>query len=499
MQPVVHAQDVTKRFGSTIALQDVSIEVMPGEAHALVGRNGAGKSTLVSLLTGLDEPDAGRVYYDGVPAPPRADRGAWQQKVACVYQHSMTVPALSVAENLFLNRYPVRAGGTIAWETLHAQARALLEEWAIGIDVRLPAAALNVEERQLVEIVRALSFGARFIILDEPTAHLDGAGIDRLFAHLRTLKVAGVTMLFISHHLSEVYEICDRVTVLRDARKICTRPVSELPQAELIEAMTGEEGGLRVPEGRADPAGAAQALDVRSLRTQGVPDVSFCVRDGEIVGLAGIGGSGKTAIAEAIAGLRDASGGVVVEGRPIALGNPRAAIRAGIGLVPRDRHREGLVLHLSVGENATLTVDDRFGPAGFIAPAQRRRAALALMERLGIVAARPEQPVGELSGGNQQKVVFARALARRPNVLVLIHPTAGVDVKSKEALLRDVESARERGAAILVVSDEIDDLRICDRILVVFAGRIIAELPAGWREAELIAHMEGIVATGLGA
>jgi simple sugar transport system ATP-binding protein len=493
MHSIAQAIDVTKRFGSTTALDAVSIAIAPGETHALVGRNGAGKSTLVSLLTGLQQPDDGSILFDGAPAPALADRAAWRSKVACVYQHSMIVPHFTVAENIFLNRYPQQRG-TIAWRRLRARARELMDEWQIPLDVDAQASALSVEERQLIEIVRALSFGARFIILDEPTAHLEAAAITRLFAHLRSLKAAGVTMLFISHHLQEVYEVCDTVTVLRDGKWICTNPVSTLEKDALIEAMTGEAADLspRVATVRREN-GSPIVLETRNLRGRSVHGVSLLVRAGELVGLAGIGGSGTVDIARAIAGLGpDVQGEIVVNGRLIDSGDVRQALEAGVGFVPRDRLEEGLVLGLSVAENSTMTIDDRLGRFGFIQPRKRDSAAQDLMTRLGIVASDTDQPVDELSGGNQQKTVFARALARKPKLLVLVHPTAGVDVRSKETLLQDVQRAREAGTAVLIVSDEMEDLRPCDRVYVIRGGQVAAEMPAGWHENELIAQMEGV-------
>jgi simple sugar transport system ATP-binding protein len=489
----VEAAAITKRFGSTLALDGADLAIAKGSLHALVGRNGAGKSTLVSILTGLRRPDSGTVKFEGEPAPPQGDRDAWRRKVACVYQHSMIVPQLSIAENIFLNRYPNSSLGTISWRGVREAARDLLHEWQIALDVDRLAETLNVEERQQVEIVRALSFGARFIILDEPTAHLEASGIARLFEHLRALNRAGVTILFISHHLQEVYDLCDTVSVFRDAKRILTRPVAGLSKDELIEAMTGERGGLSVPQGDPDREAGTAVLDVRDLSGSGFADVTLRVHAGEIVGLAGIGGSGKIGLAETIAGFRRATrGDVVLDGKRVENGSVRAAIDAGAGFVPRDRQRQGLVSMLSVGENATMSVDDRLGPFGFIGPAKRRKVADALIARLDIRTAGAQQAVSELSGGNQQKVVLARALASEPKLLLLIAPTAGVDVKSKEALLRDVAVARERGTAVLVVSDELDDLRVCDRVLVMFGGRVVAEMPAGWHDNDLVACMEGV-------
>jgi simple sugar transport system ATP-binding protein len=492
--PIVEAVGVTKRYGPTIALLDAQIRVLPGESHALVGRNGAGKSTLVGVLTGLRSPDAGDIRFSGRPAPPVADRAAWRGLVACVYQHSTIIPDLTVAENLFINRQPT-VRGLISWPALRQQARELLDRWGVAVAETARAGDLKIEDRQLVEIARALSYGARFIILDEPTAQLDGTEIKRLFARMRELQAAGVTFLFISHHLQEVYEVCQAVTVLRDARHIVTAPVADLPRDKLVEAMTGERGGADTADAtRAGaPAGAPVVLQVDHLSGDDFSDVSFTVRRGEIVGLSGATSSGRIGVAEAVAGLgRFTEGTIRIADKPLAPGDVRAALALGVGCVPRSRHRQGLVLDQSVADNTTMTISDRLGPFGFIAPRRRREVARHAIGTLGIVTQGPEQPVSSLSGGNQQKVVMGRALASAPSVLVLIDPTAGVDVKSKEALLATVEQLRQEGKAVLMVSGEIEDLRTCDRVLVMRRGRIVAEHAAGWSENALVASIEGI-------
>jgi simple sugar transport system ATP-binding protein len=493
--PVVEARGVTQRFGPHLALAEVDLCVRPGESHALVGRNGAGKSTLVSVLTGLRAPDAGEVRFHGAAAPPLADRDAWRARVACVYQHSTIVRELSVAENLFINRQPLRRGA-IDWRGLRRDARALLDHWRIAVGEDVRAGDLGVEARQLVEIARALSYGARFIILDEPTAQLDGDEIRRLFARIRELQRDGVTFLFISHHLQEVYEICQAVTVLRDARRIISAPVAALPRDALIDAMTGERGGggaadaaTRVP----CAADAPVALRVEGLAGGDYRDVSFAVRRGEVVGLAGATSSGRTGVAEAVAGLRAARAGAIRIGtRTLPPGDVPAALALGVGCVPKDRHREGFVPGQSIAENASLTIAGRLGPLGFVSPARQRAFGARMIDALEIVARGPGQPVAGLSGGNQQKVVMARALANAPRVLVLIDPTVGVDVKSRTALLEVVERERAAGTAVLVASGELDDLRACDRVLVMFRGRVVAEHAAGWRDADLIACIEGV-------
>jgi simple sugar transport system ATP-binding protein len=493
--PVAEAAGITKRFGSTVALHDVGIVIQPGETHALVGRNGAGKSTLVAILTGLEPADAGTVRFDGEPAPALGDREAWQQRVACVYQASTIVPALTVAENLFLNRQPVGRGGAIRWARLRREARTLLDEWGVEVDVELLAGDLSVEDTQLVEIARALSFGARFIILDEPTAQLDARAIERLFERMRALQGAGVTFLFISHHLQEVYEVCQTVTVLRDAWHILTRPVSELGHDALVDAMTGEAGGLKVPPPRERPGEAAPvALAIDGLSGDGFADVTLDVRAGELVGIAGAAGSGKLALAESIAGLRERAGGSVrVAERRVRPGSVPDALDAGLGFVPQDRHRQGLVPGLSVAENGSMTIAGRLGPGhGLISPRRMADYGRDMIRRLGVVTPSPDQPVAALSGGNQQKVVMGRALASDPRALVLVNPTAGVDVKSKEALLEIVDRVRGSGAGVLMVSDELDDLRPCDRVLVLYHGRLAAEMAAGWEDTDLVARIEGV-------
>ncbi|MFF7133626.1 simple sugar transport system ATP-binding protein [Streptomyces sp. SAI-126] len=490
--PLVEARGVVKRYGPTTALADGRLTVLPGESHALVGRNGAGKSTLVTLLTGLQAPDEGTVRFDGEPAPPLTDRDAWRSKVACVYQKPTVVPELTVAENLFINRQPLRRG-FISWRSLKKEAAELLDTWDVSVDPDARTADLKVEDRQMVEIARALSFGARFIVLDEPTAQLDNREIERLFDRMRALQDSGVTFLFISHHLQEVYEVCQTVTVLRDARWITTAPVADMPRAALIEAMAGETVAEQAVRLREVEDTAPVLLDARGLTSDAYENVDLTVRRGEVVGLAGISGSGKIELAESFTGLHTPTGGTAhLDGRPLPFGDVQASLKAGVGFVPRDRHAQGLVFGMTIGDNATLSVLDRLGRHGFVGSDRKRGVATELIDRLDIHTEGPEQPVSDLSGGNAQKVVMARALASDPRLLVLINPTAGVDVKSKESLLSRVDTARDDGTAVLVVSDELDDLRRCDRVLVLFHGRVVAEHPAGWRDHELIASIEGV-------
>ncbi|WP_326648765.1 sugar ABC transporter ATP-binding protein [Streptomyces sp. NBC_01750] len=491
----VHAEGIVKRFGPTVALDGVRLTVAPGESHALVGRNGAGKSTLVSVLTGLHRPDAGKVSFNGEPAPAFGDMAAWQSKVACVYQKSMVVPDLTVAENLFLNRFDAR-GRFISWRRLRRRAEELLAGYGVSVDPSTRAKDLAVEQRQFVEIARALSFGARLIILDEPTAQLDARGIQRLFTKLRELQSRGVAFLFISHHLQEVFELCAAVTVYRDARHVVTAPVAELSKDDLVTAMTGEStGGPSAWHAAVGPVRDEEPV----LRTEGLTvegefePMDLEVRPGEVLGLAGAAASGNTALGETLVGMRRAGAGrITVRGRAVRPGSVPHALDAGIGYIPEDRHLQGLVTGRSVAENATLTVTDQLGPWGTVLPSRTREFARSMISSLDIKTQGPEQPVSGLSGGNQQKVVVARALARKPSVLVAVRPTAGVDVKSKDSLLSVVRRVADGGSAAVIISDELDDLRVCDRVLALFHGRVVATFGSGWTDRELVAAMEGV-------
>ena len=496
--PVAEARSISRSFGTTRALDDVSLSVLRGECHALVGRNGAGKSTLVGVLTGLLKPDRGAVLLDAEDAPSPGDRAAWQRGVACVYQRSMVVPSLSVAENVFLNR---AAGRLVSWRGMRREARRLMLEWGFDLDVDLFAAELSVEQRQIVEIVRALSIGARFLILDEPTASLEAQAVERLFEHVRRLKTTGVGILYISHHLEEVYEICDRATVLRDGRLIVSSDVADLDHDRLVAAMVGAAVHRVETEATAaisteTPARlTVSGLTLRSV-SGSVDDASFEIRVGECLGLFGLRGSGTETIADAVAGfVRPDAGRILVDDAPLEPGKVHVALRRGVGYVPEDRHARGFVPTLGVHENLTLPVLERLSRFGLVSGGRRAATAARLASRLQIVARGADQPVSELSGGNQQKVVVGRALASDPSLLVVVSPTVGVDVASKEALLGVVEHARAEGMAVLLVSDDLDELRICTRLLVLVRGRIVREFrERPWDRLELIATAEGLAA-----
>lgn len=496
---LIEVREAFKSFGATRALIGVSLSVAAGEARALVGRNGAGKSTLISLLMGLQRPDAGSVRIAGN----RAVAGA--ADISCVYQHSCLVPVLSVAENLALGQHPRRAGVAVDWGRIRAQAERHLASWELAHLAEALAEELDPVQAKVVEICRALIQRPRVLLLDEPTAGLDHDDAERLFAVVDRLKAQGVTLIYVSHHLEEIYRLCDSATVLRDARAVVTAPLRELPMSALVAAMIGEDTPteLTAHAGRA-PAPAVEAdapvrLSVRGLTVAGlVHGFEMDVRRGECVGVAGIEGSGKGAIGAALAGLvRPSEGTVSVDGDRVPGGDVRAALAAGIACVPPDRHAQGLVRSLSVSENATMTAMRRlartFVPwlVSVLRKRDRDRTYRRLADEWEIVASSPDQLVGELSGGNQQKCVMARGLATDPAVLVLHNPTAGIDVAAKASIMSTLEQIFARGAGGVVISEDPADFALCSRILIVFKGRLTASLGEDWTESDLVSAMQG--------
>jgi simple sugar transport system ATP-binding protein len=499
---LVEVTGVEKRFGTTRALRGVDLSIDAGQCLGLVGRNGAGKSTLVSILSGLSEPDAGTVRFGGEPAPRVGDIGRWREWIATVFQHSMIVPHLSVAENVFLGATP----SVVSWRAMRRRTCDIMGEWGLDMAPETPCRELSVEQLQVVEIARALARGARCVLLDEPTAALERQAIRRLFDRVRQLTAAGVAVLYISHHLEEVFEICQDVAVLRDGELVLAAPTARLSKDDLVAAMVGGIAGPTA-EVRAAPAAAADApapgeavLAVDGLTSDSargrLSGVSLRVRAGEVVGVTGLLSAGVATIGRVIAGVEAPDGGEVrLRGRRVPPGQRAAAQRAGIGYIPEDRRAEGFVAHLGVAENTTMAITRELsGRFGVLAPRRRAVAAAPFTARLSLVSSGPGQPVAELSGGNQQKVTVARTLAHRPSLIVAITPTRGVDVASKELLLSSLASvAAAGGAGVLLCSDELSDLVICDRVLVLVRGEVFTEFsnPPFDRDA-LILATEGI-------
>jgi simple sugar transport system ATP-binding protein len=502
---LVEVTGVEKRFGTTRALRGVDLSLRAGQCLGLVGRNGAGKSTLVSILSGLSEPDAGTVRFGGQPAPRVGDIGRWREWIATVFQHSMIVPHLSVAENVFLGT----SAPMVSWRAMRRAARGIMAEWGLDIPPETPCRELSVEQLQVVEIARALARGARCVVLDEPTAALERQAIQRLFDRVRQLTATGVAVLYISHHLEEVFEICQDVAVLRDGDLVLAAPTASLGKDDLVAAMVGgtrapapptrdDASPAAAPEGTEPGPGAALlAVDgLTSGSSRGrLAGVSLRVHAGEVVGVTGLLSAGVATIGRVVAGAEGRAGGEVrLRGRPVPSGQRAAAQRAGIGYIPEDRRAEGFVPYLGVAENATMTITRELsGPLGLLSPHRRAAAAAPVTGRLSLVSSGPAQPVAELSGGNQQKVTVARTLAHRPSLIVAITPTRGVDVASKELLLSSLAGVAAGGAGVLLCTDELSDLVICDRVLVLVRGEVFAEFssPPFDRDA-LILATEGI-------
>lgn len=492
---VAELRRVTKRFGATVALDAVDVVARQGKTHGLIGRNGAGKSTIVGVLTGLHRADSGTLTFGG-QHPPYGSPQQWKRHVACVYQHPMLVPDLSVAENLLLGRMPHRRG-RIDWKQVRLRADAILQEWGIHIPSRLPASDLDVEQSQLLEIAKALSHGAELIVLDEPTARLDATAAERLFANMRRLQKSGATFLLISHYLHEVFDVCDEVTVLRDGKRTGTHHIRDVTKAQLVEEMIGDSppATLTAPPTLTTTSTTVKKpprLTVTGFSGPLFHDLDLTAGAGEILGVAGLVSSGRSQIGEALGGLEPATGDMRLDGKPVPLGHVDRALAAGIALVPRDRHRAGLIEHLPVQDNITLAEGHlRPGPCGTVLPRRRRALAQALIARLQVSPPRTDLPAHALSGGNQQKLVLARALATNPKLLVTVEPTAGVDIASKSVLLTTLTHAAEAGTTIIICSDDLDDLRICHRVAVIRDGRRTTELAAGWDDRTLVSEIEG--------
>ena len=477
--PALAAVGVSKRFGVVQALDDVTLSVRPREILALVGENGAGKSTLVRIFEGVYRPDQGALMAGGAPQAFRSPSDAHALGIRVIHQEPDIVPDLSIAENLFLGDFRSIHGVFLDRADLERRTREMLAKFGLEKDLGpwIRAGDLGPSQRQLMEIMRALRGGLRVLALDEPTSSLTEEEAQRLFRVVRRLRDDdGVGVVYISHRMREVRDLADRVAVLRDGRLVAERPTAEFPEAEIIQAMVGrpiadfyERGARRRGEA---------ALSVRGLTTKRVSDVSFDVHAGEVVGLAGLVGAGRSELAEAIFGHdRMLAGSVAVRGRPIRLKSPADAIAAGIGFAPEDRKSQALLLMRSVKDNITLAVPDLISRFDFVDPGAERRIAAEFADRLRIRTPSLEAAVSNLSGGNQQKVVLARWLARHPKVLILDEPTKGIDVGAKAEIYRLIAELAGEGIALLVISSEMPELLgMADRILVMAGGRLVAEL-----------------------
>lgn len=490
--PVLRVDGMHKRFGGVHALRGATLSVAAGEVHALVGENGSGKSTLLKILSGQLQPDAGTIAFDGRPTSFRNPMEALARGIATVTQETTLVPDLSIAENVFLGHRKPRRAGLIDWRRTHRMAREALARLSLDLDPSLPIRRLRPDQQQMVEITRALSIDAKVLILDEPTSSLTDDEVDALFTVVRRLREEGVTTIFVSHRLNEVLEIADHATVLRDGRTVGRLEAEEFDRPRLIHLMVGRELQA-VESGKGHDAGRDAVLRVRGLRhEQAFADIDLDVAAGEIVGLSGLVGAGRSELLEALFGLRSTGGVVEVGGRPVSFASPRQAIRHGVAFVPADRKLQGLVLEMSVRENLMMASTSRL--ARLRHPSNGREAPVveSLMSGLRIRAHSPGVPVATLSGGNQQKVVLGKWLSTGPKVLMLDEPTRGVDVGAKAEIYRLLFDAAERGMAILVSSSENPELlTLCDRIVVMFRGRVATVLDRDAANEATIAHSAG--------
>ncbi|MFI6291501.1 sugar ABC transporter ATP-binding protein [Nonomuraea sp. NPDC050790] len=484
-EPVLEARGITKRFPGVVALDDVHLALEAGEVHALVGENGAGKSTLIKVFTGVYRPDAGELRYDGAPAGFSSPLEAQRAGISTIYQEVNLVPMMSVARNLLLGREPRGRLGVIDTARLYGQARAILRDFGLDTDVRRPLRGLGVGAQQMVALARAVSVDAKVVIMDEPTSSLEPREVETLFGVIGRLRDSGIAVIYVSHRLDELYRVCDNVTVLRDGRVAHTGPLAGLDRLRLISLMLGRDldevrsdGLTRFNRGH-DGVDGAPVVEARGLtRRHVLSDVTVSVRPGEVVGLGGLLGAGRTETAKAIVGALPLDGGqVLVAGAPLPRGGTKAAISAGVSMLPEDRKAEGIIPGLSVRDNIALAALPSLARAGLVSDSRIDRVVEIFMRRLRIKAASPHQAVSELSGGNQQKVLLARWLAVRPKVLLLDEPTRGIDVGAKAEVQALIDELAGEGLGVLLISSDLEELvEGADRILVLREGAVIGEL-----------------------
>jgi general nucleoside transport system ATP-binding protein len=496
---VLEMRGIRKEFPGIVANDNVDLDVRRGEVHALLGENGAGKSTLMNILYGLYKPDAGEIRVRGNRVSFSSAKDAIEAGIGMVHQHFMLIPVMTVAENIVLGTEPVRAGLLLDERAAARRVQELAKSFNFEIDPDARIDSITVGQQQRIEIMKALYRNASILILDEPTAVLTPQEASDLFEILRTLKREGISIIFISHKLNEVLEIADRITVLRRGKKVETVPREGATEESLARAMVGREVLLRVEKPPAQPGDVL--LDVKELRVvddrgiEKVRDLSLSVRAGEIVGIAGVDGNGQTELIDAIAGLRKVESGLVeVAGRPLANASAREMFDAGLGHIPEDRQRRGLVLEFSIAENVAL--HDYAKPPdakwGWLFPNRLVERARALIREFDVRGGGPLTRAGALSGGNQQKVVAGREIARDPKVLIAAQPTRGLDVGAIEFLHRRLVEERDEGRAILLVSLELDEiLSLSDRILVIYEGEIVGEHGTDVSEEEIGLEMLG--------
>jgi rhamnose transport system ATP-binding protein len=476
-EPIIALEGAEKSYGAVRALRGGDIALRPGEVRALVGENGAGKSTLVKLLGGVVRLDTGTMRVEGEPVDFHSPTAARDAGIAVIYQEPTLFPDLSVAENVVMGFHPLGSLRRIDRGAMRKSVKGLLDRLGVRLDPDRPVRGLSIADQQIVEIAKALSFDARVLIMDEPTAALSGNEVERLFNVVRALREEGAAVLFISHRIEEVFSVCDTVTVMRDGAVVHDARIADMTPDDMVRRMVGRELSALFP--KQDAQVGEPVMKVHRLTREGVFfDISFEVRAGEIVALAGLVGAGRSEVARAIFGVdKPDAGHVEVDGRRLAPGRPLAAMRAGIGFVPEDRRQQGLVMDLSVARNATMTRTGALARGGLIRSGAEDRLAKEWAARLQLKFHRLADPVGFLSGGNQQKVVLAKWLATEPRLLILDEPTRGIDVGTKSEVHRLMSELAGQGLAVLMISSELPEvLGMADRVLVMHEGRLTAEI-----------------------
>jgi ribose transport system ATP-binding protein len=469
--PGLIVRGVSKRFGATQALDHIDLDVRPGEVVALLGENGAGKSTLSNIIAGTFAPDTGSMQWQGRPYTPAQPGDAIAAGVGMIHQELRLLPDLSVAENVFIGRWPM-TGGRIDRDQMNRRASEQLHRLGLDIPPNRLVRTLRVAAQQQVEIAKALTLDAKLLLLDEPTAALGAEETENLFAVIDQLRAEGVSFIYVSHRLEEIARIADRVVVLRDGRWVASHDTAQVPVAQLIEDMVGRTLEQIFPDTGAPGADEVLRIDGLTSAAGAFGDISFSVRSGEILGIAGIVGAGRTELVRAIAGADPVqSGTVTVGGEPLKLGDPAAAIRAGVTLVPEDRKAEGIVLDMAIADNIAVCNLDRLADGGWVRPGRVRSVAEQAIQRLQVKGA-ADDPVRSLSGGNQQKVVIAKWLERQPRVIILDEPTRGIDMGARAAIYEVIAELARAGMAVIVVSSELEEvLGLAHRVMVLSRGR----------------------------
>lgn len=474
---LLQASGISKRFGTVQALHNAQLEVRAGEIHAVMGENGAGKSTLMKILSGVYTADSGEILFEGQHITPANPRDALARGIAIVHQELSVVPPLTVAENIFPGRLPQNALGFVRYQQLYADARAVLRQLDVDIDPRTPLEQLSIANQQLVEIAKTLTLQCKLIILDEPTSALTEREAETLFGLLRKLAADGVGILYISHKLSEVLALCDRITVLRDGQYINTVNIQDVTADDIVRMMVGRDIGDFYPpksSGRGAPL-----LEVRGLQLrEGAPLNNFTLHRGEVLGFAGLIGSGRSELMRAVFGADGHTRGeVLLDGAPLKIHRPTDAIRAGIGYLPEDRKAAGLFLDMAIRANVEAANIEQVSRAGFVLPQKERALARSYVEQLNVSAASVDQEVRRLSGGNQQKVLLAKWLAIKPRVLIVDEPTRGIDVGAKREIHYLLRALAESGVGVVMVSSELPEiLGMSDRVHVMYHGAIVGDI-----------------------